>query len=660
MARAKFDATPQLTWDPTTNQWVDGLQHSGGQAQGWDPGKQQFTNGGGPDQILDPISGQWVDASAAKGYTAQGAREAGIYTYDPTAYGGRKDTQYQGSDGEFHVLSGTSAAAQDQNRFRSMAAQQLAAPKIDRTKIDESGRAMGTAYKYLSNAAQGVDSQADALGRQQTADALNAQQSIAGSARGGAMAHAAALRRAGQGAGQLGARIGQQTYGAKADEMATARGAAFDAVTSKRDQNLGLATTQERLEMQQREANSQRELNYEGMSKEVGDAALRGFQGDAAAAQKASADASAQQRVADQQSRQNTRDITNTGLGGAQGLSQGYARSQANTTSDYRAKVDVRPVILSDVRTKMPGDEAPTSTQRRAAKVSKPWQDSPENAAMRGALARSESSAPTSYLVGDYSAQGFDLGMTDDGRAAFTRLADDDARRKKHARDDIPMPDPIKDEGAPKGDGKDEGAKGKAGGGGVKTPAGRKVLRMSPEALKMAADKMMADMREQMEAPHTPAVQDALARSSVPVDLSHSSATAATATPSMPYAAVGPSTPAPAAAPAAYYPQRDTFTSDVRAKSSGDAMQSANRSMVPSEYEYRPEFTPPGQAPHEKNVGPMAQNMAADPVARTAIVKGDNGMLAIDKDKGLKLVMGGLASLQHQVDQLSRPKKERR
>ncbi len=85
----------------------------------------------------------------------------------------------------------------------------------------------------------------------------------------------------------------------------------------------------------------------------------------------------------------------------------------------------------------------------------------------------------------------------------------------------------------------------------------------------------------------------------------------------------------------------------------GGPMADANRSMEPSSYEYKPEFLPAEQEPGETNVGPMADKMEADPVAGTAIVRDPkNGMLAIDKTKGLKLVMGGLASLQRQVDHM--------
>ncbi len=104
----------------------------------------------------------------------------------------------------------------------------------------------------------------------------------------------------------------------------------------------------------------------------------------------------------------------------------------------------------------------------------------------------------------------------------------------------------------------------------------------------------------------------------------------------------------------------DTTTSDERAKSHEheSPMADANRSMAPSSYEYKPEFTPPDQRPGEKNVGPMANHMEADPVAKTAIVKDPGtGLLSIDKTKALKLTMGGLASLQREVDELRERKR---
>jgi hypothetical protein len=99
------------------------------------------------------------------------------------------------------------------------------------------------------------------------------------------------------------------------------------------------------------------------------------------------------------------------------------------------------------------------------------------------------------------------------------------------------------------------------------------------------------------------------------------------------------------------------MTSDPEAKRyiKNSPMADANRSMAASSYEYRPEFTPEEQEPGEENIGPMADKMKADRVAGTAIVTDpETKMLAIDKTKGLKLVMGGLADLQRQVDKIAR------
>ncbi len=81
----------------------------------------------------------------------------------------------------------------------------------------------------------------------------------------------------------------------------------------------------------------------------------------------------------------------------------------------------------------------------------------------------------------------------------------------------------------------------------------------------------------------------------------------------------------------------------------------ANRSMAGSAYAYKPGMTPPGQAPGEPNVGPMAQTMERNPVAATA-VKTDpqTGLKYIDKDKALKVTMSGVAAAQQQIDDLHR------
>lgn len=105
--------------------------------------------------------------------------------------------------------------------------------------------------------------------------------------------------------------------------------------------------------------------------------------------------------------------------------------------------------------------------------------------------------------------------------------------------------------------------------------------------------------------------------------------------------------------------------SDERSKSEprfGGPMAAANRSMEPKMYEYKDGYAQEeGQRLGDVNVGPIAQKMKKDPVAGTVIVTNpEDGMLGIDKAKGLKLVMGGLSDLQRQVDELHGKEKGRK
>lgn len=68
--------------------------------------------------------------------------------------------------------------------------------------------------------------------------------------------------------------------------------------------------------------------------------------------------------------------------------------------------------------------------------------------------------------------------------------------------------------------------------------------------------------------------------------------------------------------------------------------------LRPFEYEYKPGFDQAErQAPGEKNVGPMAQNMASNPTTGTAVKQMPGGLLVIDQPKALKMTMGGLGHL---------------
>lgn len=105
------------------------------------------------------------------------------------------------------------------------------------------------------------------------------------------------------------------------------------------------------------------------------------------------------------------------------------------------------------------------------------------------------------------------------------------------------------------------------------------------------------------------------------------------------------------------YMHDDGIRSDERAKQvrrAEEPMAEANRAQQGYEYAYKDQFRPSSQAPGEKNVGPMAQNLASDPLARTAVKQAPNGLLMLDRDKLAKLHSAGIASLQEQVDEQDR------
>jgi hypothetical protein len=92
-----------------------------------------------------------------------------------------------------------------------------------------------------------------------------------------------------------------------------------------------------------------------------------------------------------------------------------------------------------------------------------------------------------------------------------------------------------------------------------------------------------------------------------------------------------------------------------------DAMYRAMKSMQPSLYSYKPGFKPPEQRPGEVQAGPMANPMKKDPIAGLAVEKEPStGLLAIDKDKALKLTMGSLAVLAQDVEEMKRKKGARK
>lgn len=83
-------------------------------------------------------------------------------------------------------------------------------------------------------------------------------------------------------------------------------------------------------------------------------------------------------------------------------------------------------------------------------------------------------------------------------------------------------------------------------------------------------------------------------------------------------------------------------------------MADAARAMASVPYAYKPGMQPPEQAPGEPNVGPIAQNMAQNPVTATAVKRDPaTGLLMVDQGKMTKVLGGVVANQQQQIDQLA-------
>lgn len=108
--------------------------------------------------------------------------------------------------------------------------------------------------------------------------------------------------------------------------------------------------------------------------------------------------------------------------------------------------------------------------------------------------------------------------------------------------------------------------------------------------------------------------------------------------------------------------------SDARTKrgahDEGDMGRALEQGFKPFEYEYKPGFREQeGQTPGEKNVGPMAQNMAGNPITGSAVEQGDDGLLRVSIPKATKVNSAGLgylaARMRKQDEEIARLKRGR-
>lgn len=563
------------------------------------------------------------------GYTYQPENtEQRDNTMDRTSFGGRA-THY-GPNGEVLASSGQQAAA----NYTSLgqAAAQRGAYQNNWAQSDQSRGQQQTAMGYMQNAAAGgAPSQAQMLGRNMIDQSLQAQMAGAASARGGSLAQAAAMRNAAN-MGDASRQQGMNQLSAlRAQEMAQARGDYFGAASGMRGQDIG----QQGMNMQSELA--QRQLNQQGQqfNDQLAWNTLRSDQ--EAAMHQASIDSAEYQ--AQKQANQHSEDRKTN-------VMSSFIGALGGALSDFTAKTDVQPVG---------GPMAnPYSAQA-------PVQSGPSM--MGGGMMKG-------MMMSDVHAK----------REAFeegAKYAD-----AAHAGIQLKAPDYAKREA-------------------MRNPAAGPAT--SPEAERAHAERVQAARMAQVatQPPAAPAMAQVAPATQRPLPL----AMAVKAIPAMPVmtsddrakvvedydVGEGPGdrdfdadeyldskVPGPRSFEDLHM-HRDTKADQARVKrgyedaagrdadsimagygaalakgpATEEAMARANRSMAGSSYAYKPEFTPPEQVPGEKNVGPMAQNMAADPLAQTAVKQDpQSGLLMLDGQKMLKLNSAGIASLQRQIDSL--------
>lgn len=494
-------------------------------------------------------------------------------------------------------------AAYDVGRYQSFGAQMYDRPAYQQNygsydanagRSLESRGQQGDALGLQRAAALGqAPSRAELLGRNMIDESLNAQMSAAASTRGGPAAQAAAARAAQSGAAAQRQRGMNDLSAMRADEMARARGDYMSGATAMRGGDMqaqGIDLQKVGLETQNEQF--QRDLNQRGFTEmERMGFGVKEAQLNARTANRSAALAAMEaKRQADNQA-------TATWIGGATGaMDAGVRLSGADKKdSDERTKIPMgslgRLTTTSDDRAKV------LAAERKAYLLGRAHANEQADTGKRVDFAYGGPPKKDEDIVDQDPSKARRERVAAGGKAA-TKSA---PRAQAFAREEQPAADAAPYRTA-------------AGVAGMAMPvagAGH-ALYGSYQTLGGALDATNATGSQAVEQTR----QDIRAAAGMTPDA------------------------------------RATMQSDERTKT---PMAGANRAMVAEPYAYKPEYAARnGQEPGELNVGPMAQRLAKDPVARTAVVEGEDGMLAIDQGKGLKLVMGGVADLQRQVDDLKK------
>lgn len=473
-------------------------------------------------------------------------------------------------------------------------------------QADQSRGAQTDSLGMARAAAMGqAPSQAEALGSNMIGQSLQSQLAGAASARGGSMAQAAATRQAQQGAAAFQQQGVNNLAGMRAQEMATARDQYGQQAGAVRGQDLSTAGLYSQNENTQRALNQQGQLGFNGQAIDIDKAnaanSVQQYGIDSQNWQAQQNLGAARQRQESDISQHSTDRSTNL-LASAAGAGGGVLAAGLNFLSDEHAKMNITPVVpgnyfLSAAQTKtditpiMPGNQAYDPFIVSSTDDSRTPNSKPKGPSLAAAASSAIGSASKDF--GEHAQS--DMYNTRTHEALVS-----DERTK------IPMPmnavDPgtgtvqLHDGGMSQDDLRAAGT-GLAGAAGMMRGmvGGGGITGGSVNTAGRGSDGSVNPMQHMM--------------------------------------------------------------SDERAKhtmGSAATMAAANRALAPSAYEYKPQFTPEDQAPGEMNVGPMAQNMARNPLSATAVKELPDGLLAVDKDKALRLALGSIGSLQQQIDQMRR------
>lgn len=509
------------------------------------------------------------------------------------------------------------------------------------SQSDAMSLAQAAAYGNAPSAAQ-------MLSQNMLDQSLQSQMAGAASARGGSLAQAAAMRNAANQAGVMQQQGMNQIGAMRAQEMAQARGEYGQMAGAMRGQDFQaqqIAQQQQMMgaqnQLSQRQLNQQGQLAYEGMAQGAYGSQLNANMGVAGMQEQARQADIQRKWQSSENEKQFTRDLAGKVVGGAMG-GAGFLMS------DMRSKQPVQLGMGPDMAIAMPGQE-------QGARPTAPGMTFAQGAggfarAIGGALSgvnfrdTSKPLTPEQQEGGLAKAIGGGMMLSDD-RAKLAAAWDEGHRA---AAEDV-----------------------------------RKLAGKSPEELKtLGESRPLAAVVRDVKAGAWDEGRTAPKAVRQPVTFQRNPDGAPVPPPPAAVkalAAAGPVAGVPGLLAQGHVlgdnlgryiygdpgPVRDArdvaaegqmTTSDERAKDvgSGSGMADAARAMESSAYAYKPGMEPPEQEPGEPNVGPMAQNMAANPVTATAVKKDPrSGLLMIDQSKMTKVLGGVVADQQKQIDQLA-------